>query len=328
MANLFLARACSRRCPECFARRVLGGEPDWMSPETFEQALSLLERSGVGEAHLLGGEPTSHPRFVELATRAIERLGKVTVFSHGEMPEDVLAWMDRQPRERLRVTVNVTGRLEGQLPARLIESLLRLGGRARLGLTVSAEVEPLARAVELALNLGLARAIRVGLAHPDATGDNRWLHPRHFGVVAERLGELRREARQAAVALRWDCGTPLCLLCPSPEDESALRAGAQCGPALDILPSGRIVACLPLAELGGSLAIGSQLTTASLRDAFEARLGCYRGVGAFERCSSCPSSRRGACAGGCLALAARRLHRWVPHGIVSPRATPEDGRLA
>ena len=75
MANLVLTTACSLSCDYCFTRGVWppGAPRELMSLHTFEGALDFLERSGIREARLLGGEPTLHPDFPQLARSALDR---------------------------------------------------------------------------------------------------------------------------------------------------------------------------------------------------------------------------------------------------------------
>ena len=44
-----------------------------MSRTTLSAALDLLERSGVTEARLMGGEPTLHPDFSSVVQMVLER---------------------------------------------------------------------------------------------------------------------------------------------------------------------------------------------------------------------------------------------------------------
>jgi molybdenum cofactor biosynthesis enzyme MoaA len=75
MANLVVADACNLKCAYCFARDHMqaskdNAAPAFISLATFEARLDFLDRSGIGEIRLIGGEPTLHPQFPEMIRRA------------------------------------------------------------------------------------------------------------------------------------------------------------------------------------------------------------------------------------------------------------------
>ena len=68
MANLVISDVCNLDCCYCFAREHMQVVkesllPAFISLEDFEERLDLLDRLGIGEARLIGGEPTLHPHF-------------------------------------------------------------------------------------------------------------------------------------------------------------------------------------------------------------------------------------------------------------------------
>ena len=311
MPNLAITSTCNRSCAGCFARAVLSAAatPAWMPVDRFDRALKLLRRSGVKEARLLGGEPTLHPQFTHLAQMALERIGKVVVFSNGRIPETALEWMERQTADMLQVTVNVTGMLAIAPERPLEDTLLRLGGRAMLGVNLSARVEPLEELLGWLDRFGLKRTVRVGLTHPDVAHTNRWLHPRHYQAVGSELAAFWKQARALGARLSLDCGFVPCMFPPSclPDLGNGAPIGKLCGPTIDVLPDGRVVSCFPLARLAGALELQASDTTHTLRDEFERRLEPFRKLGIAPDCSTCRWQSSERCAGGCVAIAAGRL---------------------
>src|SRR4051812_18340244 len=106
MANLSITAKCNRDCSYCFALETLDAlhlSEQAMSWDVFERSLDFLERSGMDEARLLGGEPTIHPDFPRMLERALERGFRVLVFSGGLIPEAALKQLEEVPAERLAV---------------------------------------------------------------------------------------------------------------------------------------------------------------------------------------------------------------------------------
>jgi molybdenum cofactor biosynthesis enzyme MoaA len=110
MANLSVTRGCNRNCSYCFARDAFaspGQSAAFISRRDFLRALDFLERSGIDQARLLGGEPTLHPEFPYLVDRVLERGRRLLVFSNGLMPEAALRRLEHTPVDRVAVLINV-----------------------------------------------------------------------------------------------------------------------------------------------------------------------------------------------------------------------------
>lgn len=305
MANISLTTACNRDCACCFARAERRSAVSHMTVETFVRALDFLERSGIHEARLLGGEPTLHPLFVELAEMALARGLRVLVFSNGLMPEPVLRRLESAPPERVAVLLNVSERDPGQAAA-----LRRLGPRVTLGFNIHAPAFDVAFLLEWICGFGLSPGLRFGLAHPAVRESNVWLHPRQYSAVGERLARFAREAAGAGVRISFDCGFVPCMF-PGGDLKAvdpASDAGMRCSPVLDLLPDGRIISCYPLADVACA-PLPEQETADTVRRRFAAKLEPYRRLGVYRECAGCAWRESGRCAGGCLAAALQRLRR-------------------
>ena len=190
MANISLTSACDLGCSFCFAG---GGrssvEPRHISSEDFDVALDFLHDSDIGEARLLGGEPTQHPRFPELVGRALDRGFRVKVFTNGLMSDEALNTLVNAPRERIRVLVNARPRAASteQEWSHRARSLRALASLAMIGLTIDEPQVDAGFVLEWIETNGLERAVRLGLAHPSPDGRNRFLHPRSYAAAGEAL---------------------------------------------------------------------------------------------------------------------------------------------
>lgn len=324
MANLTLTTVCNFRCPFCFAAPV-GRDGAFLSTEAFAQRLAFLERSGIREVRLIGGEPTLHPEFGRFVTLALERFSHVVIFSHGVISERPLALLASLPPEACTVLVNATATRQpgGPTPAeagRRAATLRRLGPRAILSYTIDQPHPALDPLLELIAATGCQPEVRVGLAQPIAGGDNTYLHPRRYRDAGRALAHFAAVAARQGVRLHLDCGFVPCMF--SPDDRQRLReAGVvlqfNCNPVLDVAPDGGVIACFALGRQA-SLPLTAEATAAELRQAFTTRLRHFRAAGIYRECFSCPAKARGECPGGCLAATLQRFHRSDIRLVVPP----------
>ena len=107
MANLSITNVCNKQCVYCFANdtRIEFGKT-YVDDETFEKALDYLERSGIKQARLLGGEPTLHPNFISFVNKALDRGLDIMLFTNGLISAKVLNFLTELPEERLSILLN------------------------------------------------------------------------------------------------------------------------------------------------------------------------------------------------------------------------------
>ncbi|MHB0875954.1 MAG: radical SAM protein [Anaerolineae bacterium] len=332
MANLEISTACNQACPYCFAaasHHGLGG-PRFLAADQLEERIGFLQRSGMDQARLIGGEPTLHPRFVAICERLRSAGLRLLVFSNGLMPAPVLDYLAGLPPAECSVLVNtnepnVAGAARHE---QRVAALCRLGERAQLGFTIHRVDFDMSFLLPVLDASGCRRTVRTGLAHPCLAGTNSHLHPKVYPVIGDRLASFARSA--AGVALDFDCGFVPCMFSPTAL-ENLKAAGAapawRCNPILDIGVAGRAIHCFPLADLGSLPTVAAPAdpatTAAHLRAEFSRLTRPYRAAGIYPECSTC-TARRGdgddACTGGCLAAAMRRL-RPAAFRLRLPQAT-------
>jgi hypothetical protein len=312
MANLCLTTRCQRRCRYCF-----GAPPEWhgrtadMSQGTFEAALLALDRSGIREARLLGGEPTLHPHFVDWLDLALAKGLRALVFSNGLIDETLALRIRGYGRDRVTTLVNAADPGEGTAEERqhMERTLGILGHTALLGRTVAEPDTPLAFLLDLIDVHGLERTIRLGLAHPSLDGRNAWLAPRSYALAGERIADFIETAAERRIRVEFDCGVVPCMFPPGFTESDHCdreRLGKACGPIPDILPDGAAVACFPLASLS-QRAPSDYEDLEAVRRWLRSVLEPFRDLGIRPECRGCDWKRRGQCQGGCVAVALRRL---------------------
>jgi MoaA/NifB/PqqE/SkfB family radical SAM enzyme len=283
-----------------------------MSPEDFEAALEFVKKNGGKEIKLLGGEPTTHPRFVEFLDGAVESGLFVIVISGGLIPRRALDRLQRLSAEQVRVLLNVA--VPGDSPLHEIQRqrqvMALLTDRIVLGINIHSPDVELHFLLELIEQFGLQRQVRMGLSHPILDGDNVHLHPRYFDEVGRRVAEFGFAAQEVGVQLVFDCGWVPCMF-----PEGALQrleigpeqVGLRCNPILDVLPDGKVISCYPMADFHQER-LSDWEHVPALAERFSERLSSLRPIGIFKRCADCAIRERGHCVGGCHALAMRRLH--------------------
>lgn len=329
MANLIVAEVCNMACPFCFAGYQTpavktSSNSAFLSLDDFERRLDFLDRSNINDVRLMGGEPTLHPQFVELVRRARQRNKKVVVFTNAVISEAVLHCLEELPVEACHVLVNMNssrktgGHVEEDLRRRS-EVLGRLGKRAFPGYTIFSpnfQLEPL---IQIILDSGCRKAIRVGLAQPMTHATNVYLHPKQYPLVGQRLAEMARNAAKAGIQVELDCGFVHCMF--TQEDleffkQSASEIIFHCNAILDIGLDNRVIHCFPLAGQK-AVQLSAGVTDTELRKELSTLMQPYRAAGIYKECSTCRFKSSGECTGGCLAGTLQRfrpanLHLVVP----------------
>jgi hypothetical protein len=229
MANLAISAVCNQACAYCFTVDHLprgAGRTAFISMAAFEERLEFLARAGIGEARLLGGEPTLHPQFPELVARARSAGFSIRVFTNGLLPEPALACLEALSPEDCTVLVNVAepaaGAVDDPAYAWREAALRRLGGRALPGLTIYRLDFRLDFLLPLIEATGCRPTIRLGMAQPCLSGANTFVHPSQYRAVAARIAGWAPRAAGAGVALDFDCGFVPCAF--SEHDLADLRA--------------------------------------------------------------------------------------------------------
>lgn len=316
MANLIISDMCNMRCPYCFAEPYMQTAHNFITLEAFEARLDFLDRSGVDETRLIGGEPTLHPHFPALLERAHQRGKHIMVFSHGLIPEKALASLEALSAEECTVLVNMNATAHADGPtdaemARRERSLERLGSRAILGFNIFVPYFEMDHLIPIILKYHNQHGIRLGLAQPALGGTNVYLHPKQYPIVGRKLAAFARRAAPHGIILDFDCGFVPCMFSASDLDtlrQTGAKVYWRCSPILDISIQGEIFPCFSLAgKIQGTLEPGA--LASDLRDSLTDKTQLYRAAGIYRECSICRYKLNGECPGGCLASTLRRFQQ-------------------
>ena len=306
MANISVTRRCERTCAFCFAASERASGPLDMSAEVFEAALDFLERSGVPDARLLGGEPMLHPAFAALADRALERGFALTVMTGGLVPEAAVAHLAALPAERVRVFLNATpeGSADTALDAGQRLLCEKMGERVELGMTLVAPDDDPMFLLEWVERHGLAPRVRIGVAHPVLGGHNKSAHAGDLEAIGATIERFATTAEAVGVTVGFDCGLTPCMFSEgfaTAHPDVIETVGTHCGPIVDILPEGDAIACYALAD-AVRIPLGETATRQGLIATLEEHLDrLVPAAGTYEMCAACAHRTAGRCNGGCRA---------------------------
>jgi hypothetical protein len=237
------------------------------------------------------------------------------------MPEESLACLEELSATECTVLVNVNdpSKAGEETFERQRATIRRLGKRALLGFNIyRADFHP-DFLLSLTAEAECRPAVRLGVAQPCLSGDNRYIHPNQYVAIGQKIVRFARDAAGSNVTVEFDCGFVRCMF--SDEDLETLEAlgadvGWRCNPILDVGIDGRVIHCYPLSRLGG-LPLTPETTAPALRSGFESLTRPYRQAGVFKECSTCSFKLSGVCPGGCLAATMRRF-RHTPFSLAVP----------
>jgi hypothetical protein len=283
-----------------------------MSVETFEHLAATLDQDCV---RLCGGEPTAHPRFLDLLARALSRGEKhVFLMTNGLWTDAVREGVRRLPRrhaERLEFLVNVLpAALYSAEQRRCLDATLQMLAGRKLGLGVTVDHQPYA--FDLVLELARrahARQLRFSVAAPSVTDPRTWTleAERDFAPLARQILALVGEARSLGLRVFSDCGyLPPCAFDDSMREQ--LLRGARdgeieftCHGPLDIDARGEAWRCYGLSTLVRDR-VDAFASISELSGELEQRTRSLGAPPLFEACAACTWRAGERCGGGCLAL--------------------------
>ncbi len=310
MANLSITNVCNKKCVYCFAGDTLDEYgKTYMDIETYIEALNYLERSGIKQARLLGGEPTLHPDFISFVSLALDRELDIMLFSNGLISDKVLNYLNTIPVGKLSILLNTIHPNENNKIGsnRQKEVMKNLGKSIIPGINLYSAKQDLDYILEYVIKYDLKKEIRIGISHSVLSQNNVFLHPKEYQKIGENIAQFKKEAVKSNVSLGFDCGFVPCMFSNEHYEllsEEMKKTGNCCHPIIDMLTDGSFIACYPLNDYK-KVKIHEQLYAKDLIKTFEDSLSQYKNIGIFPYCTSCPlfNSR---CNGGCTSFKIQR----------------------
>ena len=178
---LELTRRCPARCEACY--NAAGTRlPDELDVDRWEALIDELAGLGVFEFRFTGGEPTTHPRFLELVDRALATGRYVSIGTCALMPREILEGLAVRPLDEIIVSYHGPAPVHDAFTGRpgshartlaVLEHLTAAGRGLRLNLTLTRTTRGTVEdAFRLADRLGI-RTINLIHARPVGRGRDR-----------------------------------------------------------------------------------------------------------------------------------------------------------
>ncbi len=316
MANISITSVCNRSCNYCFAREAYDQYtdlPDYMSVATYGDILNFLDRSGINQVRLLGGEPSLHPQFKVFLQMAMERDKSMLIFSNGHINKDNLKLLSGIPSEVLSMLINISISDKGDIviSEEQKETLILLGDKVMPGLNIYKPNARLDDVIDIITYFNLKKSVRLGLAHPCIHFNNKYLKPDFYGNIGEKIIRFGQKASKKNIKISFDCGIVPCMFNSTysgnkwPDNK---QAGLTCGPVIDILTDGSAIPCYPLAAVSRKKILPED-NLDNVIAKFKKDLSLYRSAGIYRECSGCIYKKEGLCEGGCLSLTIKRYRK-------------------
>ena len=314
MANLIISNGCNAACDYCFASSFLQNsitvsKTPFMSIEEYGTYLDFLDRSGIDDVRLLGGEPTLHPRFAEMIDLGKRKRKHITVFTNGVSPDSAISALMKLSPDECTIIVNMNAKINSDQAMRRENVFHQLGQRVIAGYTISSPVFSLENLIRSIGKFNLKRIIRLGIALPIYGKKNRFLHPKQYRMVGHSLAEQSFQTADKGILIEPDCGFVRCMF--SEEDfyrleENRFHYISCCSPVLDFCTGGEILHCFSVSEKFRTIFSG-QPDINEIRRNFTVRTEPWRKTGIYPECASCSFRQNGECCGGCLSAVMRRF---------------------
>lgn len=305
MPNLLLTNVCNRNCAYCFALaqiEVGTARRDWeINQEELDIILDYLDPRW-DMVSLLGGEPTMHSRFGELAGYIADKGFGLKVFTNG-CTEHLLELLDID-NVQVMIILNYNDP-ESYTPDELdiIKTNFKaFGKQLSLSFNVFQPIfnwEFLRRAI---LDMNLSHTIRLGVAQPIVGMSNEYLRGKGLRQAYKNIVAMAESLADDGISLGFDCGFQACMFTEQERGvlaECGTRFLFQCQPVLDIGMNLNIWRCFPFSVLKGCNLRDFE-SLEDVRRYFNNIWSAEQAKGNTSSCPSCESMLMGSCRGGCL----------------------------
>lgn len=306
--NLLFTNYCNLKCPYCFAAQKLNYDATkkdlYISFANLKIALDYFKKTKQKFLHILGGEPTLHPRFKEALTMILDAGVDVLIFSNGLISEKNLLFLKKTDKERCSVAININSPTSYRPKewSTVNKSLKILSEKIQLSFNIYEENFDANFMLRLIGTYNLKRKIRIGLASPIVGQNNQYLPLEGHRKVAGQILNFAAECHRRAVTLGYDCGFRLCSF-----TEKERKLLAHYGSPLASY-------CLPVVDIGPDLSVWNCFATSrfsnrrltdfnnleEIENFFYRKLLVFRRVGSSEKCIKCEYLKNKQCCGGCL----------------------------
>lgn len=311
MSNIILTTDCPRKCKYCFAKDN-ANNPMHFTMKNFKKVIDWLiaDTDLVSRIGLLGGEPTTHPEFLNFLDHLLKNKLKTIVFTNGMVDDtkfyseiiNIAQKNEVKSMNDLGFCVNVNEEKYRSKKEMLLQSrfLSNLGPVSNLSFNIyEVDFDPLFL-VDMIKHYNLIPNIRLGLAAPLGYS-NEYLKLEFYPEVAEKILVLARKAFENKISLGFDCGWVKCMFTEDNHKEmESFNISPwvyDCGPVMDIYPNLKVANCYPLSRVMAAN-IDDFDSYRELHTFWTEKIKTYAPI--YDECYSCNYFEK-ECAGGCRA---------------------------
>ena len=326
MVNVLLTTGCNLSCTYCFAQEKMGRmQRQHMSIANVRKVIDFLKRSDFGLFRTMGGEPTLHPDYPEIATLALDEGMRVDVLSNATWQDDCANFFTRVPPGRICFLLNID-HPENYSPKQWSRIQRNLDGLPdHKNVTLSFNIFEKQPRYDYIFDLTQAHDIsmvRLSFSLPVLGIQNTYLDIEEYKAMSPFILEFVREAEGRGVSVQIDNAVPFCIFT---QDEMGkllvdgvldLQRNARCDPVIDIGPDLTVWCCFCLSKLyNRKLDEFDDLT--QLKDYYRRMLREYQSrLVPFDECVDCKYRKLWACQGGCITYSINRFSDRLPGGLI------------
>jgi radical SAM protein with 4Fe4S-binding SPASM domain len=312
--NLYLTFLCNNRCPYCFLTGKLRHDAAECSPEDFISIESARIAADFfrhdTDISFLGGEPTLHPKFREIADIFIDMGFKIFLFSNGRFESPVREYLSSSDRIFPVFNINHPASYPPDVWETIELNLEALKEKINsLAINIYRVGQETGYLLELVRRYGV-KAVKIALAAPAGSGPNECVPFSERHRLALPLVELVEQLGEESVITYGECEKlKPCMLDSSLKDRmvaagwrGAVYINRQCrtGGNMDIAPDLTIWRCLSFPE-----SMEKKITDFDSPEAMRTYASEMYDHLLFDRypsteCIDCPFARRRECEGGCM----------------------------
>ncbi len=308
--NINITTYCNLKCPYCFAVdlwKASGNkrEDKEISIKHLKILIDFMKRSRLHTIHMLGGEPTLHPKFEEIYDIVTRSGFQITIFSNGIISDEKVVFLSRQ-RNIVGIVINVQHphSYSREQWETLNFTLFKLNKFINFGFVIYKINFDAYFIIDLIKKYNLRRMVKWSIAAPLFKNKNTHIRIEDHKKVIPRFIEYSRIFKKYDIRWYPDTTFMWCLFTKKQLDELKrnVRFVPQnlCGPVLEVAPNLSVYRCYGTAGLGKlRIRITQFKNEKEAGTYFLKKEACLKKIGVFKECLMC-NLAGSVCGGGCM----------------------------
>ena len=311
--NILVNIKCNAHCSYCFAGGKCCSRTN-ISLQDYCRALKFAVVSKDNQIKILGGEPTLHPKFIQIISETMHfyQPQEIQIFTNGFVNSNIVDFLKNK---KLNYILNFTARnFINEEKSKLSYFLQIVGPQTMLGINYFGKLTD-AETLEIFQTIKkfkLRKTIRLGISAPTYNLSNLSFNfNRSRKILNEDLVLLSKKCLQEGISIFMDCScVPLCAI----DDKTItyLKKYARtdlkvlCEGPIDLLPDNNVIRCFACSSVRYPLR--SFRNKQEIRDLFKKMDSFLLQYAGEEKCQNCQFYCK-TCQGGCMAYKIARLEK-------------------